>query len=88
MELPENLDLKAAGPLRAALLELRGSPVQIDASKVQRLGGLCLQVLLSAQATWAADGHDLTISAASSAFAEGSGRMGAQALVPELIIQE
>ena len=88
MELPETLDLKAAGPLQVALLDVRGAAIDIDASKVQRLGGLCLQVLLSAAETWAADGHPLKISAASPAFAEGARRMGAQALVPELIIQE
>ena len=88
MELPETLDLKAAGPLRAALLEARGAPVEIDASAVQRLGGLCLQVLLSAEATWATDGHPFVISAASPAFAEGARRMGAHALAPDLIIQE
>ena len=88
MQLPETLDLKAAGPLRVALLEARGASVEIDASQVQRLGGLCLQVLLSAAATWSTDGHNLKISAASPAFAEGARRMGAQALAPELIIQE
>ena len=45
------LDLKAAGPLRGALLERRGHPLELDAADVQRLGGLCLQVLLAAAAT-------------------------------------
>ena len=88
MQLPETLDLKAAGPLRGALLEVRGAPLQLDASNVQRLGGLCLQVLLSAEATWATDGHSFAISAASPAFAEGARRMGANTLTPDLIIQE
>ena len=86
--LAENLDLKAAAPLRTALMEARGAPANIDATNVQRLGGLCLQVLLSAEATWATDGQPFTISAASPAFAEGALRMGAQSLVPDLIIQE
>jgi len=88
MLLPENLDLKAAGPLRGMLMEARGAGVEIDASGVQRLGGLCLQVLLSAEATWATDGHPFVISAASPAFAEGAQRMGAHTLAPDLIIQE
>jgi chemotaxis protein CheX len=88
MQLPEILDLKAAAPLRAALLEARRAPLEIDASAVQRLGGLCLQVLLSAEATWAADGQPFTISAASPAFAEGALRMGAHTLASDLIIQE
>ena len=59
--LPAVLDIRAAGPLKAELLALRGQPVTLDASAVQRLGGLCLQVLLSARATWAADAQDLTV---------------------------
>ena len=86
--LAETLDLKAAGPLRAALMEARGAPVSIDASAVQRLGGLCLQVLLSAEATWATDGQPFSISTASAAFAEGARRMGAPSLVPDQILQE
>ena len=88
MQLADTLDLKAAGPLRGALLEARGGPMEIDASGVQRLGGLCLQVLLSAQATWATDGQPFAITAASPAFAEGARRMGAQDLAPDPIIQE
>jgi chemotaxis protein CheX len=88
LALAETLDLKAAGPLRSALMDARGATVEIDASAVQRLGGLCLQVLLSAEATWATDGQRFTISAASAAFAEGARRMGAPSLIPDLIIQE
>lgn len=55
VELPEVLDLKAATPLTVEFLTLRGRPVHVDASNVQRLGGQCLQVLLSAAMTWKAD---------------------------------
>ena len=51
------LDMTAAGPLTKELLAVRGKPVALDASNVIRVGGQCLQVLLSAQATWAADGQ-------------------------------
>jgi chemotaxis protein CheX len=88
LALAETLDLKAAGPLRTALMEARGGDIEIDASNVQRLGGLCLQVLLSAEATWATDAKAFTISTASPAFAEGARRMGAPSLVPNLILQE
>lgn len=53
--LPETLDGPAAEPLVGALLALRGQPVMLDAQDVTRLGGLGLQVLLSAQSTWQAD---------------------------------
>ena len=46
------LDLQAAEPLRAELMALRGRPLSLDASQVTRLGGLCLQVLMSARKIW------------------------------------
>jgi chemotaxis protein CheX len=55
VELPDVLDLKAATPLAVELLAFRGKPLQLDGARVQRLGGLCLQVLLSAAKTWNAD---------------------------------
>ncbi len=59
--LPAVLDIRAAAPLQAEILGLRGQPLTLDASAVERLGGLCLQVLLSARATWAADGQSLSV---------------------------
>ena len=88
LHLAENLDLNAAAPLRGALLQARGAALDMDASGVQRLGGLCLQVLLSAEATWATDGYPFVISATSPAFAEGARRMGAHALAFEPTLQE
>lgn len=81
-QLTETLDLKAAAPLRSELLKLRHQPLNIDASRVQRLGGLCLQVLLSAQATWAADGADFTFISPSTAFQEAISLFGAVDLQP------
>lgn len=84
--LPAVLDLKAAAPLQAELLAVRGGPVGIDASAVERLGGLCLQVLLSARATWADDGQALSLSATSPPFSDQWRAFGAPefiALVPE-----
>ena len=59
--LPGVLDMTAAAPLRDALLALRGAPLDLDASGVANLGGLCLQIILSATKTWDADGHPLRI---------------------------
>lgn len=70
IELPESLDVPAAAPLAASLLKRVGSPLAIDASRVQRLGALCLQVLLAAARTWKAEGHRLSLSAASPRFLE------------------
>ena len=59
------LDLKAAAPLADELIALRGSDLVIDGSGVQRVGAQCLQVLLAARRTWAADRAAFTIVAAS-----------------------
>ena len=64
------LDLKAAAPLKAALLARRGHPLEIDAADVQRMGGLCLQVLLAAAACWRTDGVSLRVGPRSEAFTE------------------
>jgi chemotaxis protein CheX len=61
LSLPSSLDLPAARPLAAALLERRGKPITIDASAVGQVGAQCLQVLLSAKQTWQADGMPLSI---------------------------
>lgn len=71
------LDMKASGPLKAALIERRGRPVEVDASDVQRLGGLCLQVLLAAGRTWADDGCAFAITPRSAAFDEALAQFGA-----------
>jgi chemotaxis protein CheX len=71
------LDLQAAEPLRAELMALRGRPLHMDASQVSRLGGLCLQVLLSARVSWAEDGLPLRIEQASEGFLEQLAAFGA-----------
>ncbi|HWA62298.1 MAG TPA: STAS domain-containing protein [Caulobacteraceae bacterium] len=71
------LDLRAAGALRADLLEKRGQAMVLDASGVERMGGLCLQVLLAAQAAWAEDGLPFTIASPSEGFREAVRLLGA-----------
>jgi chemotaxis protein CheX len=71
------LDIRAAEPLQASLLALRGQPVVLDAAQVERLGGLCLQVLLSARRTWEADGQTLTLAPDNAAFTDQWAAFGA-----------
>jgi len=78
------LDMNAAEPLKAELLTLRGRAVMLDASNVERLGGLCLQVLLSARKTWAADGVELTIAPQSEAFSEQWAAFGVSEIHEEI----
>lgn len=77
LKLAAVLDLNAAEPLKAELLARRGQALTIDASEVERVGGLCLQVLLSAMRTWAADGVNLKLAPLSDAFAEQWAAFGA-----------
>ncbi|ADG12175.1 STAS domain-containing protein [Caulobacter segnis] len=76
--LPENLDLKAAVPLKAALLARRGAPIEIEADQVRRFGGLCLQVLLAARKAWDHDGQSFSIKGPSEAFVETTRLFGAE----------
>jgi len=78
--LSEILDLKAASRLQNELLAQRHGPVLIDGSRVQRLSGLCLQVLLSAKATWAGDGERLSFQNLSPALSDALGLFGAEDL--------
>lgn len=72
------LDLVAAVPLAMLLLKRRGSNVSLDASAVRSLGGQCLQVLLSAIATWRTDGHRLDIVSPSTEFSDALTLLGAE----------
>lgn len=76
IELPEILDLKAAAALAGEFLSRRGEEIAIDASQVQRLGGQCLQVLLSAAMTWRADDVPIAFVNPSADFVEGLARLG------------
>lgn len=73
------LDLRAAAGLKTDLLAFRGRPVRLDASAVERLGGLCLQVLLAARKTWAEDGQALTLTGEAEAFQDQWAAFGAPA---------
>ena len=81
VQLPPVLDLKAADALLRDFRAARGQAVTVDASQVQRLGGLCLQVLLSAQGAWEADGKALDFADCSAAFRENLKLLGADELI-------
>jgi chemotaxis protein CheX len=83
MKLASVLDLRAAKPLWADIHAARGQPLEVDASQVERLGGLCLQVLLAAQAQWRVDGLAFSIANPSPAFADGVKLMTALDLAPK-----
>jgi chemotaxis protein CheX len=59
--LPPVIDPASVGALRTDLLALRGEDLVIEGDAVQRIGGLGLQVLISAHRTWASDGRTLSL---------------------------
>jgi chemotaxis protein CheX len=77
LRLNQVLDLNAAAPLATQLLALRGQNVEVDASAVERVGAQCLQVLLSARATWSADGAAFAVVAPSEEFTATLALLGA-----------
>ena len=62
------LDLNEASTLRGKFVGLRGSNIVIDASGVERIGALCVQVIMAAAKTWDEDKLSLTFSKVSDAF--------------------
>ena len=82
LRLPDVLDLRAAGPLSAELLALSGSNVEVDASHVHKLGGQCLQVLLSARACWQGAGLRFRVIGPSQGFTESLALLGATSHLP------
>ena len=82
--LPEMLDLRAAAPLAAELMARRGLDTELDGSRVRKLGGQCLQVLLSAQACWHAEGLRFHVVVPSSDFIDGMDLLGASTLIPTI----
>jgi chemotaxis protein CheX len=83
MRLPQTLDLAGAAPLLAELRAARGEAIEIDASQVERFGGLCLQVLLAAKASWAEAGKAFAIVNPSDAFKAAAATMGASTYLIE-----
>lgn len=80
LTLPSHLDIGSVRPLLEELRALRGAPLTLDGSEITRVGGLGLQILLSARATWLADDQPLTIANPSPALEEACTLAGASLL--------
>ena len=80
--LPASLDLTQATELARVLSAVRGSNILIDASGVERAGSQCLQVLLSAAASWQADGARFSVARPSDAFQDALRLLGLQSAFP------
>ena len=80
--LPSILDLKAAGPLKVEIQSHAGSALDLDASKVERIGGLCLQVLLAAAEVWRTAGLAFRLVSSGEAVCNDARLLGAAHLLP------
>jgi len=81
LPLPSKMDAAAAHGLKAALLERGGGSLSLDASEVQQMGALCLQVLLSAQKSWRHEGLGFVVKNPSPAFRDSVALLGAETLL-------
>lgn len=74
--LKERLDSAAADPLREEIAALNGTDVALDASRVEFLGGLCLELLMCACQVWDNAGRAFDVETPSEAFTDNLSRFG------------
>lgn len=77
--LPARLDTAASDALGQTLQEHAGTDLNLDGSRVEHLGALCLELLLSARHIWNARGHDLGVVDPSPALGSAIALSGATA---------
>lgn len=70
LSLAKVLDLNEATVLHGKLMAMRGSDVRIDASAVERVGALCVQVLMAGAKSWERDNCSYQFSKTSDAFSK------------------
>ena len=68
LKLSPVLDLNEASALHGKLMTLRGAPLSVDASEVERIGALCAQVLMAGAKSWEEDGKPFGFARVSDAF--------------------
>ena len=69
-KLERKLDTTAARTLASALLAHRGKPLHVDGSAVETVGGLAVEVLISAGLQWQTDGQPFDLVEPSSRLAD------------------
>ena len=68
LKLSPVLDLNEASALHGKLMTLRGAPLSVDASEVERIGALCAQVLMAGAKSWEEDSKPFGFARVSDAF--------------------
>ena len=74
--LGEKLDSAAADGLRDDILAAQSDDIVVDASHVGMIGGLCLEVLMSAHHLWGQNGKSFTLENPTADMIENLGRFG------------
>ena len=68
LKLSPVLDLNEASVLHGKLMDMRGKPLSVDASEVERVGVQCVQVLMAGIKAWEEDGKAFAFTKASDGF--------------------
>lgn len=74
--LAPKLDTAAAAALRDEVAALKDDDLVIDASKVEQIGALCLELLMSVAALWKQAGKSVTFDSPSEQFTHDLERLG------------
>ena len=82
VKLDARLDSAAADRLRAQLSGSADGDLTLDATSVEMLGGLCLELILSARSLWSARAKAFAVDAPSAAMIDDLARYG---LTPEAL---
>nr|WP_314092608.1 STAS domain-containing protein [uncultured Shinella sp.] len=80
------LDLNEATALHQQLMGLKGNPLVIDASAVERVGALCVQVLMAGAKSWEEEGKSFTFGKVSDPFMKTMQLIGVN--IDHLLAQE
>ncbi len=82
--LAPKLDTAASADLRKALVAAKDDDVVLDASAVEMVGALCLELLMSAGVLWPKAGHTISIENTSPQMTDDLGRFG---LTPDTLLE-
>jgi len=76
LKLPETMDVARARTLFDDLFRRRGTPLTIDASRVEKASALAVEVMVASARQWRSDGISFAIAPMSDAMLETCGGLG------------
>jgi chemotaxis protein CheX len=84
LKLPQTLDVAAVRAVREDLLTRRGTATTMDASDVERIGALGVELLIAAQRQWQKDDSVLQLVGLSEAVTDAFTDLGLDAAVLDI----